>query len=254
MNKIPFIMKEPLKSQYDHFVIKDILAYMEFAAVNRSREIFHLFMNRPLRYLRKDCARKPQTELKELLTYYQDNDNMQDVAIKLFSDIERIKTLRPYLAINHIRKVIGYDIYLRENYDKDSADKFIQILDDFQKISKQYDGLKEFIDYIGQCRELIENKRNEKTDEEEEGVRLMTMHASKGLEFDTVILPDVNEKKIPSRQSNTPEAIEEERRMFYVAMTRAKKNLYILYCAQKEGRDTPSRFLEPLIKKEEPLS
>ncbi|MCH5249435.1 MAG: ATP-dependent helicase [Lachnospiraceae bacterium] len=247
INHIPFTMKEPLKSQYDHFVIKDILAYMEFAAGNRSRELFHLFMNRPLRYLRKACARQPQIELKELLDYYKDNSLMQGTASKLFSDIERIKTLRPYLAINYIRKVIGYDIYLKDNYDKDSVDKFIQIADDFQKLSKQYDSFKDLNDYISQCRELLENKQNENTDDET-GVRLMTMHASKGLEFDTVIIPDVNEKKIPSKQSDTPEAIEEERRMFYVAMTRAKKNLYILYCSQKEGKDMPSRFLEPILK------
>ena len=247
INHIPFIMKEPLKSQYDHFVIKDILAYMEFAAGNRSRELFHLFMNRPLRYLKKVCAGQPQIELKELLDYYKDNDRMQNTASKLFSDIERIKTLRPYLAINYIRKVIGYDIYLKENYDKDSVDKLMQIADDFQKLSKQYDSFKDLNDYISQCRELLENKQNENTDDET-GIRLMTMHASKGLEFDTVIIPDVNEKKIPSKQSDTPEAIEEERRMFYVAMTRAKKNLYILYCSQKEGKDMPSRFLEPILK------
>ena len=248
LNKIPFTMKEPIKSQYDHFVIKDMLAYMEFAAGKRSRELFHLFMNRPLRYLRKDCARKPQIELKELLNYYKDNPQMKNVAAKLFSDIERIKTLRPYLAINYIRKVIGYDTYLKENHEADSTEKFMQIADDFQKLSRQYDSIKDLIDYISQCRELLENKQKEKAEEEKGGVRLMTMHASKGLEFDTVILPDVNEKKIPSRQSDTPEAIEEERRMFYVAMTRAKKNLYILYCAKKEGRDTPSRFLEPILK------
>ncbi|MCH5256262.1 MAG: ATP-dependent helicase [Lachnospiraceae bacterium] len=248
INHIPFIMKEPLKSQYDHFVIKDMLAYMEFAAGNRSRELFYLFMNRPLRYLRKACARQPRIELKELLDYYKNNNQMQSTASKLFYDIERIKTLRPYLAINYIRKVIGYDIYLKENYDKDSVDKFMLLLDDFQKLSKQYDSFKDLNDYISQCRELLENKQNEKTDKDETGVRLMTMHASKGLEFDTVIIPDVNEKKIPSKQSDTPGAIEEERRMFYVAMTRAKKNLYILYCSGKEGKDMPSRFLEPILK------
>ena len=248
LNQIPFIMKEPLKNQSDHFVIKDILAYMEFAAGNRSREIFHLFMNRPLRYLRKDCARKPQIELEEPLAYYKDNTAMQNTVHKLFSDIERIKNLRPYLAVNYIRKVMGYDLYLKENYDAASVENFMQLADDFQKLSKQYDSFNELNDYIGQCRELVENKQKEKPDEEAGGIRLMTMHASKGLEFDTVIIPDVNEKKIPSKQSDTPEAIEEERRMFYVAMTRARKNLYILYCSKKEGKDVPSRFLEPILK------
>lgn len=253
LNKLPFIMKEPIKSQYDHFVIKDILAYLEFASGNRSRELFHLFMNRPLRYLKKDCSRKSLVTLEEVLNYYKDNENMKKTAVKLFSDIERIKAMRPHLAISYIRKVIGYDTYLKENYDADSVNKFLQIADDFQNFSKKYDSFHALNDYISQCRELVENKRNENADKQIDGktngVRLMTMHASKGLEFDTVILPDVNEGKIPSKQSNTPEAVEEERRMFYVAMTRAKKNLYILCYGEKEGRDTPSRFLEPLMGK-----
>lgn len=247
--KIPFIMKEPIKSQYEHFVIKDILAYMEFASGNRRRELFHLFMNRPLRYLKKDCSRQSLVTLREVMDYYKDNVNMRNTALKLFGDIERIKTMRPYLAINYIRKVIGYDNYLKENYDADSVQEFLHIADGFQKFSKEYDSFQKLNDYISQCRKAVENKQNKRSSEETEGIRLMTMHASKGLEFDTVILPDVNDGKLPSKQSDTTEAIEEERRMFYVAMTRAKKNLYILYCSQKEGQDAPSRFLEPIMPK-----
>lgn len=251
LNKIPFVIKEVITSQYDHFVIKDILAYMEFAAGNRKRELFHLFMNRPLRYLKKDCSREREVTLKEVSAYYKDSVNMQNVVYKLFGDIERIKTMRPYLAVNYIRKVIGYDNYLKDNYDVESVEKFIQMADDFQEFTKKFKNFRELNDYISQCRKLIENKRSEKPDEKSCGVRLMTMHASKGLEFDTVILPDVNEGKIPSKQSDTPESIEEERRMFYVAMTRAKKNLYILYYSQKEGRDMPSRFIEPIMDKKD---
>ncbi len=247
MNGIPFIMKEKFKSRYEHFAIKDILAYMEFAAGNRRRELFHLFMNRPLRYLRKDCAVRPETELKELLDYYKDNKTMCEVSADLFSSLEHIKSMRPYLAVNYIRKVIGYDIYLKENYDASSYDKFTRILDDFQKEARMFDSFRKFIDYISQCKELEENKLKDNNNETKNGIQLMTMHASKGLEFDTVILADVNEGKIPPKQSDTPEASEEERRMFYVAMTRAKKNLYILYCQGKNGKDTPSRFLEPLL-------
>ena len=80
------------------------------------------------------------------------------------------------------------------------------------------------------------------------GIRIMTMHASKGLEFERVFLPDLNEGRLPARQSVTAEEIEEERRMFYVAMTRAKKELYLLYCDQKTGKGIHSRFLEPLLQ------
>ncbi len=97
--------------------------------------------------------------------------------------------------------------------------------------------------------EQWKGSRRDGDDRQTPGIRLMTMHASKGLEFDTVYLPDVNEGRLPSRQSVTQEAVEEERRMFYVAMTRARKELHILYCSAENGKKVPSRFLAPLLSK-----
>ncbi len=249
---IPFVMKETLKSRYDHFVIKDLLAYLEFANGNRKREIFHLFMNRPLRYLRKDCARNSTIVLKELLTYYRNDIHMQEVSRTLFHDLEQIGTMRPWLAVNYIRQVIGYDDYLKEAYHIEEGGKLLRIADDFQKEIKRFGSFEELNDYISQCRALVNEKQKEAEDRIQDkrlgGVRLMTMHAAKGLEFQTVYLPDVNEGKLPSRQAVTPEALEEERRMFYVAMTRAQKELHILYCNKENGKDKPSRFLEPLLE------
>lgn len=251
LNSIPFVMKEPLRSQYDHFVIKDLLAYLDFSYGNRNRDIFHLFMNRPLRYLRKDCARHDPVVLKELLTYYKNEPNMQEVSRKLFYDIEQLSAMRPYLAINYVRQVIGYDDYLRETYGLEMAEKLIQMADDFQKLAKKHRNFRDLNRYIRQCRELVKKKQQEddagQDRERQNGIRLMTMHASKGLEFDTVYLPDINEGKIPMKQSVTSEMVEEERRMFYVAMTRAKKELHILYCNKKSGKDMPSRFLAPIL-------
>jgi len=251
LQEIPFVMKETLQSRYDHFIIKDLLAYLEFANGNRKREIFHLFMNRPLRYLRKDCARSSMICLKELLTYYQNNIRMQEVARQLFHDLEQLATMRPYLAVNYIRQVIGYDDYLKENYQIKEGGKLLQIADDFQKEIKRFTSFGEMNDYISQCRALTNEKQKEMengiNDKKRTGIRLMTMHAAKGLEFSTVYLPDVNEGKLPSRQAASPEEIEEERRMFYVAMTRAQKELHILYCDRENGKERPSRFLEPLL-------
>lgn len=91
--------------------------------------------------------------------------------------------------------------------------------------------------------------RNRGSSEAAEGcrVRLMTMHASKGLEFDTVILPDLNEGILPSRKAAGEAGIEEERRLFYVAMTRARKALYLLYLrGTAQNPRLPSRFLHCL--------
>lgn len=83
--------------------------------------------------------------------------------------------------------------------------------------------------------------------EEDREVAVMTMHASKGLEFDTVFLPDLNEGILPGRRSIADSDIEEERRLFYVAMTRARERLCLSYVTGSgESRERPSRFLLPL--------
>ena len=81
------------------------------------------------------------------------------------------------------------------------------------------------------------------------GVRLMTMHASKGLEFDTVFIIQANEGIIPYKKSLKEQGVQEERRLFYVAMTRAKEVLKISYVTVKNGKDAfPSRFIEEVFK------
>lgn len=249
---IPFTMKEPIRSQYDHFVIKDLLAYLEFANGNRSRELFHLIMNRPLRYLKKDSARAKQICLQEVLAYYEDNSHMQTVAYELFEDIEYICGKKPYLAIQYIRNVIGYDDFLKETYGIEAGKKLIQIAEEFQMLSKNYKTYEELNDYVSQCKELVYQKQQEQKNiqKTQHGIHIMTMHMAKGLEFDTVYLPDLNEGKIPMRQARLPMELEEERRMLYVAMTRAKKTLYLLFVKEKTGKDIPSRFLLPILPKE----
>lgn len=76
----------------------------------------------------------------------------------------------------------------------------------------------------------------------------MTLHAAKGLEFDTVFLIEANEGRIPYKKARTEAETEEERRLFYVGMTRAKNLLRICYVKTKNGKDTdPSRFVEELL-------
>ena len=90
-------------------------------------------------------------------------------------------------------------------------------------------------------------KQKQKTQDDRTGVRLMTMHASKGLEFDTVFIIQANEGRIPYKRAMKEHGVEEERRLFYVAMTRAKEILKISYVTVKNGKDAqPSRFVEEL--------
>ena len=83
---------------------------------------------------------------------------------------------------------------------------------------------------------------------QKDAIKLMTMHGAKGLEFDTVCIIGANEKVIPYKKAETLPEIEEERRLFYVAMTRAKKRLVISYTKERSGKPMePSRFVSELL-------
>ena len=91
-------------------------------------------------------------------------------------------------------------------------------------------------------------EQREKGPSDEDALVLLTMHGAKGLEYDTVFIIGANEDEIPYKKAKTPAAIEEERRMFYVAMTRAKRKLFVTYRREKNGkRQSPSRFLSELL-------
>ena len=255
--EIPFYMKETPRNPFDHFVIRDIMAYLALAYGRRDRKFFLRIMNRPVRYIKRDSVREEYISESVLAAFYQDTPAIQHEIQKLFRDLKGMNTKKMHLQIHYIRKVIGYDKYLQDKYDADRAKELIQTAIDFQKLAEQYVNYQELDDYISKYAEMLQSINNIKSSKEmtqdgpsdqKEGISLMTMHASKGLEFRTVYLPNCQEGKIPSNRSKTPEEIEEERRMFYVAMTRAKHELCITAYKGKSGKDMPSRFLQCLCQ------
>ena len=136
----------------------------------------------------------------------------------------------------------------------------LDIIDEFEDMIKSMESLAKdetMAEIIDQIALLSETKGAEK--EQLNAVKLMTAHASKGLEFDTVFIIGAEEGTFPHAnafmEKNKEEAIEEERRLFYVAMTRAKKKLYITRsCEKKSSKDggitflKPSRFLREIPK------
>ena len=249
---IPFSMKEVPKSRFRHFVIRDIMAYLALAQGERDRKYFLRIMNRPVRYLRRDCVPEEMICREELLNYYRDVPALRESVRKLFDDLACMEKKKLNLQIHYICKVIGYERYLREKYDPDEARELIGIAEEFRVFAKDFASCKEMNDYISQYEETLQELQHKMTDgmvngmkgeEENRGICLMTMHASKGLEFDVVYIPDCQEGKIPYARSQAEAEIEEERRMLYVAMTRAKEELYLSAYHGKSGKDIPSRFI-----------
>lgn len=254
-NNIPFVIKEAPQNKFQHFVICDIMAYLKLAQGNLQRKYFLRIMNRPVRYIKRDSVPEEYINEESLMQYYADIPAIKEQVRKLFRDLKSLRSKKLHLQIHYIRKVIGYDRYLHEKYGVDKEEELIRMAVEFQQFAERFQTLSEMDDYISQYTEILKGHQktnlNHKT---VEGISLLTMHTSKGLEFDTVYLPDCQEGKIPSAKSQTEEEIEEERRMFYVAMTRAKQELWIMAYQGKTGKDVPSRFLKCLDQSSSPIN
>ena len=145
--------------------------------------------------------------------------------------------------MKYIRKVIGYDEYLEEfaAYRRTSAQVLWEIADEVMETAKDCADAKMFRDRLEEMsRQMKEQTR--KKGQQRTGVALMTMHGAKGLEFPAVFLPTLAEGVVPHEKGL--EQIEEERRLFYVAMTRAGEKLCLSAVRKRyEKERTPSRFL-----------
>ena len=241
--KIPYTMQETAGNPFDHFVIRDLMTYLELAGGCRERNKFLRIMNRPVRYLRRESLQEEMVTKEQWISYYRAVPDMVKELERLFNALTRLSHMTPYLALRYIRNVIGYDRYLKEKYVGEEQTGYLQIAEDFQELARGFSNVRTFSDYISQFKKTAKQKKEEPLPC---GVRVMTIHASKGLEFDTVYLPMCEEGHIPSKRATDEQMLEEERRLFYVAMTRARKNLVITAVRSKSGKERPSSFLEPL--------
>ena len=244
--QVPFTMKEQLPNLFHHWICRSLVAYLELAAGDRSRKNFLEVMNRPNRYLSREALKEKRIDFEELREYYKDKDWMCDRLTTLETHLKILGTLSPFAAINFIRKGMRYEEYLREyaQYRKIKPEELLETLDRIHESTRGLKTLAQWETYIEEyTRRLTEQARKQK--DHREGVIVSTLHAVKGLEFDIVYILNVNEGSIPYRKAVLAEAVEEERRLFYVGMTRAKKKLVLAWVKrQYEKEREPSRFLE----------
>ena len=246
--QIPFVIKEHLNNIYEHFIALDMISYLRLSQGEYDRKYFLQIANRPNRYLTRESMKTGNVSYESLRRYYRDKDWMVDRIDQLEWDMKMICDKTPYAAIQYIRKRMGYDEFLKEYaaYRKISSEDLFAVLEEIWQNSKGYGTIKEWFEHIESYGKML--KEQNKKNGEKEGVNLMTMHAAKGLEFDTVFVIEANEGSCPYKKATTDEEIEEERRLFYVAMTRAKRKLVISYVKEKNGKDLlPSRFVSELL-------
>ena len=247
--KLPFQMREHLPNLYDHFIAKDIQAYFRLATGAVSRGDMLRVMNRPKRYIGRDSLAEGAS-FEEIRKFYCDKDWMLDRIDQFEWDVKMLSRMAPYAAVRYIRKRIGYDDFLKDHAFANRIERadLNEVLAEIAEAARPYATVKEWFCHIEEYTEAL--RRNERRkDLSGEGVRLMTLHAAKGLEFDTVFLIGANEGRMPYKKAVTEKEEEEERRLFYVGMTRAENVLRICYVKEKNGKEAdPSRFVDELLE------
>lgn len=252
-HRIPFEMRDYVTNFYRHFIVKDIMVYLQLAAGKRDRSLFLTICNRPLRYLARNSMENRQVNFEDLRKFYCDKDWMLDIIDQFDVDVRMMKNMAPYAAIQYIRKKIGYDDFLKEYAEKHqiSWKQLMDVMAELEERSKNFKSYDEWEIHIAKYTQELEEqqaKARKIKGERENKVQLMTIHSAKGLEFEDVFVIHANEGEIPHQKAEKKDEIEEERRLFYVALTRAKNNLCISYITQKNGNSIkPSRFVEELL-------
>lgn len=246
---MPFRMKERMPNLYEHFIAQDLTTYLKMALGDRSRKSFLAIMNRPNRYIGRDSVEGTTISFESLRKFYCDKDWMLDRIDQLEVDFRILKNMAPYGAIQYIRKHIGYDEFLKEYaaFRKINMEDLKEVLREIEERAKAFRTIEEWFTHIEEYSEELKRQSQQK-ETDPEAITFMTMHGSKGLEFDLVFIIGANETITPYKKAEIKEEVEEERRMFYVAMTRARKKLIISYTKERNGKSmAQSRFVGELL-------
>ena len=260
---IPFVMKDNVQNVFEHWVARDLTTYMKMAGGDRSRNCFMKIANRPKRYLSRAAFQSEDISFGMLYEYYRDKPYMCERINTLQNDLFAMKNMTPYSAIDYIYQVVGYRDFLHEYAAERSvnAKDWEEIVDELKEDASAFDSVSAWFNHIEHYgRQLEERNRQrqarrsgvgETGGQEEHGIALMTMHGSKGLEYEVVFIPDVNEGVVPYQRAVESGNIEEERRLLYVAMTRAREHLHLSFTKQRFHKDIePSRFLQEIRRRE----
>ena len=224
-NTIPYVLIGGLRF-YDRAEIKDIIAMLRVAS-NPADALSGARVEKALGKRRK-------------IIFDQHLDNLN---IKKLSSLQILESL-----------VINSGYLTKYNPQEEDDQKKIENIKELKSVAATYPKLNDFLENIALVQQEYSLQEKNKKKENRDGVRLMTLHSSKGLEFDAVFLVGFEEGILPHSRSMIDDAdIEEERRLCYVGITRAKELLYITYASRrlffgKSSLNEASRFLYDIPK------
>jgi DNA helicase-2/ATP-dependent DNA helicase PcrA len=241
-NSIPYVIIGGIRF-YERKEIKDLLAYLRLVTNPFDRPSLFRIINTPTRGLGAKFEEQlyntwnndPLLDFKQIIEHMVGKEKLTTAkknALKKFLDIFKGLTpnASPLKMLHELLDRVEYLSYLRKVYDQRDADTKIENVQEFARSIEHYEktnkkgSLENFLHEVALLQEKFEQKK-----EDVDTVQMMTLHAAKGLEFNTVIIAGLEEGLLPSSRSlHEANAIEEERRLFYVGVTRAMERLVLL--------------------------
>ena len=244
-NDIDFFVKENKFDFYSNRILNDVKNILLFSEDTTDLEVFKRIYFKLNAYIKKDFIAKleykpyNQCVLDSLLDLDELNDFYLNKFTSLRNDFKRLKRMKMEDKIDCILYEIGYGDYL-DNFNDFSNLNYNLIFDLIKYLSKDLKTFDEFIEKLDNLKELLKNASSSKSN-----ISISTIHSAKGLEYDNVFIIDLIDGEFPQKSilnSFDEKLLEEERRLFYVAMTRARKRLFLY--AIKERNNLP---VEPSI-------
>ena len=246
---VPFITRDGVPNVFEHWIARDVITYMNIAMGSRKRSDFLQIINRPKRYIGRDYLTDAEISFDNLEKYYEDKNWMIERVDRLKYDILAMASMSPYAMINYLRKGVGYDGYLDEYAQSHNMQvrELYDVMDELMESARNFKTFNEWFAYIDEYGTKL--RESYAAMDKQNAVILTTMHSSKGLEYPVVYIIDANEEITPHKKAVFVPEIEEERRMFYVAMTRAKRRLNIYYARKRYNKEIEvSRFVKEIME------
>lgn len=257
---IPYTAEQGVQSFYSRRVVRQILSYLYLSQNEDDPEAVKQLL--PVLFLKQSALNTLKAlSITEDCTMVQALVKLTGIKSFQLEKIKKIvpffhglKTMKPVEAITFAEEKMGFSEYLKKRGNEgNKLEKGSDDLRDLKTAAKRFKTIPEFLAHVDHMRAAEKNKPDGS------GVQLLTIHRAKGLEFNTVYLLGAADGSLPhdfaleTARKGDESALEEERRLLYVAMTRAEENLYISVPSVRRGRTAyRSRFLQPILKKQQP--
>lgn len=242
---LPFRTRDTVPNLYEHWISRNILTYIRIAMGSRAREDILQVINRPKRYISRDAMPDETVSFEKMKAFYAEKDWIAERIESLEGDLRAIARMSPLAAVNYIRQGMGYDEYLIEYaaFRRMRPEELLETADELKESAAGFKTFDEWFAHIEAYKEeLLRQAAQRRT--ETDAITLATMHSAKGLEFPIVYILDANEGITPHSRAMLDEDMEEERRLFYVAMTRAKTRLHVYAVRERYHKKAEvSRFV-----------